>query len=132
MAINTPPPSDDNAGRPYDDIITKIIDYVYGTEVPSAAAWARAKAALLDALGAAVESVHASSECQRLIAPTLGSPVALPNGFRLPGTSQQLDMYKGAFNLGAMIRYLDHNDAFPGAEWGHPSGEFEFISFLFC
>ena len=117
------PQSDDNSGRPYDDIVTTIVDYVYDVEIQSPAAWLRAKAALLDALGAAVESVHASSECQQLIAPTLGSPTALPNGFRLPGTAQQLDIHKGAFNLGAMIRYLDHNDAFPGAEWGHPSGE---------
>ena len=54
----------------------------------------------------------------------LGPVVAgttVPNGFRLPGTSHQLDPVKGAFDLGTLIRYLDHNDAFPGAEWGHPS-----------
>lgn len=45
----------------------------------------------------------------------------LADGFRLPGTKYQLDIVKGAFDLGTMIRYLDHNDAFPGAEWGHPS-----------
>ena len=45
----------------------------------------------------------------------------VPSGFRLPGTDHQLDPMKGAFDLGTMIRYLDHNDAYPGAEWGHPS-----------
>ena len=56
-----------------------------------------------------------------------GADVA-PNGFKLPGTGYQLDPLKGAFDMGSMIRYLDHNDAFPGAEWGHPSGKQRYIN----
>lgn len=46
----------------------------------------------------------------------------MPDGFRVPGTGFQVDPVKGAFDLGVLIRYLDHNDALGGAEWGHPSG----------
>jgi 2-methylcitrate dehydratase PrpD len=62
------------------------------------------------------------SEARAIIGPVVPGTV-VPNGFRLPGTSYQMDPLKGSFDLGSLIRYLDHNDAFPGAEWGHPSGE---------
>lgn len=115
--------ADNNIARPYDEVITKIVDYAYNADIVSPIAWVRAKATLLDALGAAFEGVHTSEECRKLLGPTLGSPAVIPGGFRVPGTSNQLDILKGAFDMGAMIRYLDHNDAFPGAEWGHPSGK---------
>lgn len=114
---------DDNEERSYDEVVTNIIDYAYDFKIQSPAAWVRAKATLLDALGAAFESIATSDECRRLIGPTYPSPEKLVNGFKLPGTSYQLDNLTGAFDMGTMIRYLDHNDAFPGAEWGHPSGE---------
>lgn len=114
--------ADDNASKPYDSIIIEITDYAYDFDIQSSNAWVRAKAALLDALGAALESVHTSAECARIVGPTFPGSAAVPGGFRLPGTNYQLDILKGAFDLGSMIRYLDHNDAFSGAEWGHPSG----------
>ena len=114
--------ADDNTKKPFDQIITTIVDYAYEFEIHSVTAWTDARAALLDALGAAFESIHYSSECMRMIGPNLTGESNVSGGFKLPGTSYQLDILKGAFDLGSMIRYLDHNDAFPGAEWGHPSG----------
>ena len=114
--------ADNNADHEYDQVITKIVDYVYDTTIDSPRAWVNAKAALLDALGCSYETLELSTECARLIGPVYPSTANTPNGFRLPGTRFQLDMLKGAFDMGVMIRYLDHNDAFLGAEWGHPSG----------
>lgn len=116
------PTGDDNSVHPYDAVISSIVDYAYDYTPESPAAWARAKATLIDALGCACEGLATSAELASLVGPPVGSPEILPNGFKLPGTSYQLDIYKGAFDMGACIRYLDHNDAFPGAEWGHPSG----------
>lgn len=114
--------ADDNSTQPFDGVIIEIVDYAYDFVIQSSTAWVRAKAALLDALGAALESLHTSAECAQIVGPTFPGSAPVPGGFRLPGTNYQLDILKGAFDLGAMIRYLDHNDAFPGAEWGHPSG----------
>ena len=116
-----PPKPDDNSTRPYDDVITQIVDYSYDYDIKSPVAWKRSKLHLLDALGAACESV-ATSDCGKMLGPHYPNPTPVPNGFRLPGTRYQLDVMKGAFDMGSMIRYLDHNDAFPGSEWGHPSG----------
>lgn len=112
----------DNIDRPYDLVITQIVEYAYEFTVDNSVAWERAKLALLDAIGAAFESIHCSRECARMIEPLFPEDGRAPAGFKVPGTSYQVDILKGAFNLGSMIRYLDHNDAFPGAEWGHPSG----------
>lgn len=117
------PQPDDNSQKPYDEVINLIVDYAYDYEVASEAAWLRSKMALIDSLGVAIESLVKSKECESLIKPLLPGATNVTGGFRLPGTSYSLDVLQGAFNMGAMIRYLDHNDAFPGAEWGHPSGK---------
>ena len=114
--------ADDNTSKPYDQIITTIVDYAYDFEIQSAFAWDRARTTLLDAMGSAFESIHCSADCARMIRPSFPGEATVSGGFRLPGTLYQLDVLKGAFDLGSMIRFLDHNDAFPGAEWGHPSG----------
>jgi 2-methylcitrate dehydratase len=117
--------ADDNHSKSYDDIVLSIVDYTYDFDVDQfpESAWTRAKATLLDTLGAAFEGISTSTELQQLLGPTPPSPPIIHGGFKLPGTHYQLDILKGAFDLGASIRYLDHNDAFPGAEWGHPSGK---------
>lgn len=120
--------ADDNSSKPYDGVIIEIVDYAYDYDIQSLTAWVRAKATLLDALGAAFESLHTSTECAQLVGPTFPGTAATPGGFRLPGTNYHLDILKGAFDLGSMIRYLDHNDAFPGAEWGHPSGPYHSLT----
>lgn len=108
---------------PYDKPIIDIVHYVFHYKVQDENAWSAARVALLDAMGCAIETASKSkSDCRNL----LGSPVPgtiVPDGFRLPGTGFQLDPVKGAFDMGVLIRYLDHNDALGGAEWGHPSGK---------
>ena len=123
-------PDHNDDGRPYDHIITQIVDYAYDFDHISSTAWERAKLALLDAIGAAFESIHRSSECAQMISPVFSGGDKVPAGFRLPGTSYQVDILRGSFSLGAMIRYLDHNDAFPGSEWGHPSGKYSILPSL--
>ena len=118
----------DNSKPPYDPLLVAIADYVYHYEVTSASAITAARLALLDALGCAVETVK-SGECASLIGPVVKTSIT-PNGFRLPGTDYQLDPIKGAFDLGVLIRYLDHSDGFTGAEWGHPSGMVSVPSFI--
>ena len=110
----------DQAG--YDQVIVDITDYVFHHQVSSSKAWVCARTAVLDALGCAIETLQESPECHSMLGPHSGGTV-VPNGFRLPGTVYQLDPVKGAFDMGVLIRYLDHNDSFGGAEAGHPSGE---------
>lgn len=105
---------------PYDQILVDIVDYVYNGTISSDQAYRRARIALLDSLGCAIETLSTSPECVAMLGPTVPGTI-VPHGFRLPGTSFIMDPVKGAFDMGALIRYLDHNDAYPGAEWGHPS-----------
>lgn len=114
--------TNDETTPAYDQILTDIISYVYHTEIQSPRAWQSARLALLDALGCALGTLTESKEARALLGPVVPG-TTVPDGFKLPGTLYQLDILKGAFDLGSLIRYLDHNDAFPGAEWGHPSGE---------
>ena len=114
-------PADNSARLPYDQVLVDIVNYVFHFEVTSPRAWERAKVALFDALGCPLDPLKQRREARDLIGPAVEG-TTVPNGFRLPGTSLQLDPVKGAFDLGSLIRYLDHSDAFPGAEWGHPSG----------
>ena len=113
--------ADDSTRQPYDQILIDIVLYVFNYEITTVKAFERAKIALLDALGCCFETLKESADARLLIGPVVPG-THVPNGFKLPGTTHQLDPVKGAFDLGSMIRYLDHNDAFPGAEWGHPSG----------
>lgn len=105
---------------PTDQVLTDIAQYVYHYEIKSPIAIERARLALLDALGCAMETLS-SDECPSFIGPVVKGSITL-EGFRLPGTAFALDPVKGAFDMAVLIRYLDHNDAFTGAEWGHPSG----------
>lgn len=66
-----------------------------------------------------------SPECRRILAPWSKS-ATVPDGFKLPGTSYQVDPVEGAFSYGTQLRYLDHNDALGGNDWGHPSGKLIF------
>jgi 2-methylcitrate dehydratase len=114
----------------YDEEITQLVHYVYHYEVDSELAIKRARFALMDALGCAVDTLQHSKECRALVGPY--SPgLVTPGGFKLPGTNYQLDPVKGAFDLATLIRFLDHNDAYPGAEWGHPSGMFRPVAATF-
>ena len=116
----TPPCCDENDKTAYDKVLVNIVRYVYHTKIDSALAWQRAKIALLDALGCAMESLVISPAVSRLIGPLVTGTV-VPNGARVPGTQHVIDPMKAAFDIATLIRYLDHNDAYPGREWGHPS-----------
>lgn len=113
--------ADDNTRQSYDQVLVDVVTYVYSYKIKSSRAWSCAKLALLDAIGCALETLDESAEARAMIGPIVVGTV-VPNGFKLPGTSYQMDPLKGSFDMASLIRYLDHNDAYPGAEWGHPSG----------
>jgi 2-methylcitrate dehydratase len=96
-----------------------IVDYAHFLEIRSDEAYQTARLSLMDALGCALEALNYSA-CTKLLGPVVPG-VNVSNGARVPGTSYQLDPVTAAFNLGAMIRWLDFNDTFLAAEWGHPS-----------
>lgn len=106
----------------WDKVIVDIKDYVFQYKVTSDKAWSRARECLLDSVGCAILAVNTSNECKALVGPFVpGTKVS--DGFRLPGTEFVLDPVKGAFDLGAMIRWQDFNDGLSGLDWGHPSGK---------
>ncbi len=113
-------PTDEGKSSATDRVLTDIAHYVYHYEIESPHAMDRARLAFLDALGCAMETLS-SDECPSFLGPIVKG-CTTRQGFRLPGTAFELDPVKGAFDTGTLIRYLDHNDAFTGAEWGHPSG----------
>jgi len=102
-----------------DKVLTDIADYVLGYEIASDLAWSTARACLIDTLGCGLEALEYPA-CTKLLGPIVPGTV-VPNGARVPGTSYQLDPVQAAFNIGAIIRWLDFNDTWLAAEWGHPS-----------
>ncbi|KAL8354804.1 hypothetical protein RB601_000530 [Gaeumannomyces tritici] len=103
----------------YDPEISDIASYVHNTAVDSELAFDTARWILLDTLGCGLEGLR-FRECAKLLGPVVEGTV-VPHGTRVPGTPFQLDPVNGAFNIGAMIRWLDYNDCWLAAEWGHPS-----------
>jgi 2-methylcitrate dehydratase len=102
-----------------DSVLTDIADYVASYKITSAEAYATAHYCLLDTLGCGFEALTYPA-CTKLMGPIVPGTV-VPNGAKVPGTSFQLDPVQAAFNIGAMIRWLDFNDTWLAAEWGHPS-----------
>jgi len=102
-----------------DEVLTAIADYVCGTEITSEVAYQTAHYCLLDTLACGFQALDYPA-CTKLLGPVVPD-AALPGGSRVPGTSYELDPVQGAFNIGAMIRWLDFNDTWLAAEWGHPS-----------
>jgi 2-methylcitrate dehydratase len=108
------------SGRPApDQVLADIADYVSKYEITSDEAYRTAHYCLLDTLGCGFEALSYPA-CTKLLGPIVPGTV-VPNGARVPGTPFQLDPVQAAFNLGAMIRWLDFNDTWLAAEWGHPS-----------
>lgn len=107
-------------GRPEPDALTSTLaDYVLGPSPASAEALTTAHLALLDSLGCGFEALGYPA-CTKLLGPVVPGTV-VPNGARVPGTQFQLDPIQAAFDIGAMVRWLDFNDTWLAAEWGHPS-----------
>ena len=102
-----------------DQVMVDIADYAANYQVTSDEAYPTARLCLMDALGCGLEALSFPA-CTKLLGPVVPGTI-VPNGARVPGTRFELDPITAAFNLGAMIRWLDYNDAFLAAEWGHPS-----------
>ncbi len=96
-----------------------MVDYVLDYTITNELAWKTAQYCLLDTLGCGLEALTYPA-CCKLLGPVVKGTV-VPNGARVPGTQFQLDPIQAAFNIGAMIRWLDFNDTWLAAEWGHPS-----------
>ena len=103
----------------YDQVIVDIVDYVSSYELKSELAYTTARHCLIDTLGCGLEAVEYPA-CTKLLGPIIPGTM-VPHGAKVPGTQFQLDPVQAAFNIGAMIRWLDFNDTWLAAEWGHPS-----------
>ncbi|MFT4092104.1 MAG: bifunctional 2-methylcitrate dehydratase/aconitate hydratase [Niabella sp.] len=102
-----------------DKVLSDIADYVLNYEIKSELALQTAHYCLLDTLGCGFEALTYPA-CTKLLGPIIPGTIVL-NGAKVPGTSYVLDPVQAAFNIGAIIRWLDFNDTWLAAEWGHPS-----------
>ena len=117
MTSQSPP-----LNRPYDSVLTEIAEYTatkheFSQEALDTAGWC-----LLDSLGCGLLALEYPA-CTKMLGPVVPG-ANLANGARVPGTAWQLEPVKAAFNIGCMIRWLDYNDTWLAAEWGHPSDNF--------
>lgn len=108
----------------YDDEIQKIADYVLNYSIDEQSpnptdAWNTARHCLMDTLGCGLLALR-FPECTKHLGPDCPDQIT-PHGARVPGTSYRLDPIKAAFDIGCMVRWLDYNDTWLAAEWGHPS-----------
>lgn len=103
----------------FDDVLENIVDYVRDYKVKSDQAYKIAQYCLIDTLGCGLEALD-YPECTKLLGPIVHG-TTVPNGSKVPGTQFQLDPVQAAFDIGTMVRWLDFNDTWLAAEWGHPS-----------
>ena len=109
-----------DASRPQpDQLLQDIADYVLNFTADSDEARGTARLCLMDTLGCGILALSYPA-CTRLLGPVVQG-ADMQDGARVPGTSYQLDPVTAAFNIGVMIRWLDFNDTWLAAEWGHPS-----------
>src|SRR6202046_4495581 len=109
-----------SAERPAPDhVLTAIADYALSYEIGSALAYETAGYCLMDTLACGFQALKYPA-CTKLMGPVVPG-ATLTNGARVPGPAYELDPINAAFNIGAMIRWLDFNDTWLAAEWGHPS-----------
>src|SRR6201746_962723 len=104
-----------------DRVLVDIVDYALNFQVDSTLALDTARNCLIDTLGCGLEALTYPA-CTKLMGPIVPGTI-VPNGAKVPGTSVQLDPVQAAFNIGTMIRWLDFNDTWLAAEWGHPSNK---------
>jgi 2-methylcitrate dehydratase len=103
----------------YDRVLQVLADYVLSYQVESAEALNTARNCLMDTLGCGLLALR-FPECTKLLGPQVEGTV-VPHGARVPGTSYRLDPIKAAWDIGCIVRWLDYNDTWLAAEWGHPS-----------
>lgn len=103
----------------YDKVITSIVDYVRDYQVSSDEAWETARHCLMDTIGCGLLALR-FPECTKHLGPLVEGTI-VPHGSRVPGTQFRLDPAKAAWDIGCIVRWLDFNDTWLAAEWGHPS-----------
>ena len=111
--------ADPNIRPDYDQVIQDVADYVLSYRVESAEALNTARNCLMDTLGCGLLALR-FPECTKHLGPLVEGTL-VPNGARVPGTSFRLDPVKAAWDIGCIVRWLDYNDTWLAAEWGHPS-----------
>ncbi|MEX2474900.1 bifunctional 2-methylcitrate dehydratase/aconitate hydratase [Marinobacter sp.] len=111
--------ADQNVRPDYDEVLQKIADYVLHGQIENQAAWHTARHCLIDTLGCGLLALR-FPECTKHLGPLVADTV-VPCGARVPGTSFRLDPVKAAWDIGCIVRWLDYNDTWLAAEWGHPS-----------
>ena len=111
-----------DASRPdFDEVIQDIVDYVLDYDVTqSAEAMQTARYDWMDSMGCALLALKYPA-CTKLLGPVVPGADMPGHGARVPGTAYELDPLRAAWNIGAMVRWLDYNDTWLAAEWGHPS-----------
>ncbi|GAA0839936.1 2-methylcitrate dehydratase [Marinobacter szutsaonensis] len=110
---------DVNVRPDYDEVLQKIADYVLNYEIDSDEAWDTARNCLIDTLGCGLLALR-FPECTKHLGP-IAEGTVVPHGARVPGTQFRLDPVKAAWDIGCIVRWLDYNDTWLAAEWGHPS-----------
>ncbi len=103
----------------FDEVLQKITDYVHDYQISSEEAYTTARYCVMDSLGCAMQALDYPA-CVKMLGPVVPG-ASMAGGARVPGTSYELDPVMAAFNIGALIRWLDFNDTWLAAEWGHPS-----------
>ena len=112
--------ADKSAQRPDPDrILVAIAEYARNHNIDSAVAYDTARDCLMDTLACGFQALKYPA-CTKLLGPVVPG-ASMQGGARVPGTSYELDPVQAAFSIGAMIRWLDFNDTWLAAEWGHPS-----------
>ncbi|PMZ97378.1 MULTISPECIES: 2-methylcitrate dehydratase [unclassified Pseudomonas] len=108
-----------NTRPDYDQVLQTLADYVLGYRVESSEALNTARHCLMDTLGCGLLALR-FPECTKHLGPLVEGTI-VPHGARVPGTSYRLDPVKAAWDIGCIVRWLDYNDTWLAAEWGHPS-----------
>ena len=102
-----------------DKVLTDIADYIVNYEINSEEAYRTARHCLMDTLACGMMALKFPA-CTKMLGPVVPGTV-VPKAVKVPGTEHELDPVKGAFDIGCMVRWLDFNDTWLAAEWGHPS-----------
>ncbi len=103
----------------FDNLISEIANYVSSFEIESDLALDTARNCLMDTIGCGLLALQFPA-CTKMLGPIVKDS-KVPFGIRVPGTDYELDPVKGAFDIGCIVRWLDYNDTWLAAEWGHPS-----------
>src|SRR5580704_14128842 len=110
---------DVNTRAAFDEAIMTMAQYVASPLPDSELAYSTARLCLMDTIGCGILALQYPA-CTKLLGPTVAGTI-VPHCVRIPGTSYELDPIAAAFNIGTIIRWLDFNDTWLAAEWGHPS-----------